>query len=86
MQKQVPSSTKVSLDPNTHNLKRNGTIGIMNPYDKNAIEVVLSLRKYHGGQVIILSMGPEENKKSILLTVIEMRPFLISLIMPMLGM
>lgn len=58
----------------------------MNPYDKNAIEVVLSLREYHGGQVIILSMGPEENKKSILLTVIEMRPFLISLIMPMLGM
>ena len=29
--KQVPSSTKVSLDPNTHNLKSNGTIGIMNP-------------------------------------------------------
>lgn len=58
----------------------------MNPYDKNAIEVVLSLREYSGGQVIILSMGPEENKKSILLTVIEMRLFLISLIMPMLGM
>lgn len=38
----------------------------MNPYDKNAIEVALSLREYYGGQVIILSMGPEENKKSII--------------------
>lgn len=38
----------------------------MNPYDKNAIEVALSLREYYGGQVIILSMGPEENKKSIM--------------------
>lgn len=64
--KQVPSSTKVSLDPNTYNLKSNGSIGIMNTYDKNAIEVALSLREYYGGQVIILSMGPEENKKSII--------------------
>ncbi len=38
----------------------------MNPYDKNAIEVALSLREYYGGQAIILSMGPEENKKSII--------------------
>ena len=63
--KQVPSTTKVSIDPQTHNLKRSNLPGRMNPVDKVAVEVALQLREKHGGSITVISMGPNENKKSI---------------------
>lgn len=63
--KQVPNTTKVSIDPETHNLRRDGTHGVINPFDKHAIETALRLREQYGGKVILLSMGPESNLKSL---------------------
>ncbi|MER2174806.1 MAG: electron transfer flavoprotein subunit beta, partial [Carnobacterium sp.] len=36
--KQVPVSNNLKIDPVTKNLVRSGEAGVMNPYDKNAIE------------------------------------------------
>lgn len=56
--KQVPVSNNLKIDPITKNLIRSGEPGVMNPYDKNAIEAALRLREQEGGEVILLSMGP----------------------------
>jgi electron transfer flavoprotein beta subunit len=55
--KQVPDSSEVRFDKETHTMIREGLPSIINPFDENAIEAALRLREEHGGQVIILSMG-----------------------------
>jgi len=55
--KQVPDSSEVRFDKETHTMIREGLPSIINPFDENAIEAALQLREEHGGQVIILSMG-----------------------------
>ncbi|MFD1399584.1 electron transfer flavoprotein subunit beta/FixA family protein [Lacticaseibacillus suilingensis] len=57
--KQVPESNNVKFDPVTHNLMRGGMSGRINPFDKNAIEAALRLRDAVGGEVALLSMGPD---------------------------
>ncbi|MCA9766687.1 MAG: electron transfer flavoprotein subunit beta/FixA family protein [Carnobacterium sp.] len=58
--KQVPVSNNLKIDPITKNLIRSGESGVMNPYDKNAIEAALRLKDEWGGEVILLSMGPAD--------------------------
>ncbi|WP_080145795.1 electron transfer flavoprotein subunit beta/FixA family protein [Marinilactibacillus piezotolerans] len=58
--KQVPVSNNLKIDPVTKNLIRSGEVGIMNPYDKNAIEAALRLKDEWGGEIILLSMGPSD--------------------------
>ena len=58
--KQVPVSNNLKIDPITKNLIRSGEPGVMNPYDKNAIEAALRLKDEWGGEVILLSMGPPD--------------------------
>ena len=58
--KQVPVSNNLKIDPITKNLIRSGEPGIMNSYDKNAIEAALRLKSEWGGEVILLSMGPPD--------------------------
>ena len=49
---------KVSMDPETKTLKREGIPLILNPLDKHALEAALALRESHGGEVVLLSMAP----------------------------
>lgn len=63
--KQVPETDSVKIDPNTNNLVRSGIQGIINPFDKNAIEAALQLRDQAGGEVILLSMGPDSYTTSL---------------------
>jgi electron transfer flavoprotein beta subunit len=56
--KQVPGTTKVSIDEKTGVLKRDGVESKMNPYDLYAIETALQLKKKYGGKVTAISMGP----------------------------
>lgn len=49
---------KVSMDPQTMTLKRNGIPSIINPLDKHALEAALSIRESRGGEVVLLSMAP----------------------------
>jgi electron transfer flavoprotein beta subunit len=62
--KQVPDTDEVRIDPETHNLIRQGVPSIINPYDATGTELALRLREKHGGIVTVLSMGlPQASKE-----------------------
>ena len=58
--KQVPGVSEVKIDPNTNTLVREGVESIINPPDRNAIELALILKQKHGAEVFVLSMGPPQ--------------------------
>jgi len=58
--KQVPGVSEVKIDPDTNTLVREGVKSIINPTDRNAIELALELKEKHSIEVIILSMGPPQ--------------------------
>jgi electron transfer flavoprotein beta subunit len=64
--KQVPEITEVKIDPKTKTLMREGVPSILNPLDEFAIEEALRIREKHGGEVIIVTMGPPQAKEAIL--------------------
>jgi len=63
--KQVPKAQELSVDPVTKTLKRVGVPSEINPPDQNALEAALRLRDAHGGEVIVLSMGPTSFEESL---------------------
>lgn len=56
--KVVPKPEEVRLNPETRTLDRAGAENVLNPPDKNALEVALELKDTHGGTVTLVSMGP----------------------------
>jgi electron transfer flavoprotein beta subunit len=63
--KQVPDATvHKRLDPGTHRLDRSGE-GALNATDMNAVEEALRLKESHGGEVVIVSLGPEKAMDSL---------------------
>jgi len=56
--KQVPGVSEVKVDPNTNTLVREGVLSILNPNDRNALELALILKEEQEIEVIALSMGP----------------------------
>jgi electron transfer flavoprotein beta subunit len=60
--KPVPDSRywdRLSLDPKTKTLRREGIPVIISPLDKNAIEEALRIKEARGGKVTVISMGPQ---------------------------
>lgn len=58
--KQVPGVSEVKIDPKTNTLVREGILSILNPNDRNAIEIALNLKEQYAAEVIALSMGPPQ--------------------------
>ena len=58
--KQVPGVSEVRIDPQTNSLVREGIPSVTNPFDKNAVELALTIKEKHGAEVIALSMGPPQ--------------------------
>jgi len=58
--KQVPGVSEVKIDPKTNTLVREGVLSILNPNDRNALELALILKEEQGAEVIALSMGPPQ--------------------------
>src|SRR5258708_20638564 len=59
--KQVPDPNSAGqLDPNTKTLKREGVEVVLDPGDEYGIEAGLQLAEATGGQVTVVSMGPEK--------------------------
>ncbi|HKZ48719.1 MAG TPA: electron transfer flavoprotein subunit beta/FixA family protein [Thermoplasmata archaeon] len=56
--KQVPKAQELQVDPVTQTLKRVGVPSEINPPDANAVEMALQLKEMHGGEVVVVSMGP----------------------------
>lgn len=63
--KQVPDTTEVKIDPKTNTLMRQGVPSIVNPHDKHALEMALSLREQFGGSITVLSMGPMQSQEAL---------------------
>lgn len=49
---------KVSIDPDTKRITREGIPTIINPVDKNGLEAALQLKKTYGGKVAVITMAP----------------------------
>lgn len=59
--KQVPDPNSTGqLDPNTNTLKREGVEVVLDPGDEYGIEAGLQLAESTGGQVTVVSMGPDK--------------------------
>lgn len=63
--KRVPdTAAEKKLDPQDLTLDRESVETIMNPVDEYAVEEALKIRDGHGGEVAILTMGPEGAEKN----------------------
>jgi electron transfer flavoprotein beta subunit len=58
--KQVPETTEVKINPETHTLVREGVQSITNPFDEFAVEEALRTREKYGGEVHVVTMGPPQ--------------------------
>ena len=56
----MPGVSEVRIDPETNSLVREGIPSVTNPFDKNAIELALTIKEKHGAEVIAISMGPPQ--------------------------
>ena len=54
MVKVVPKSDQVKMDPETNTLDRRDAESMINPPDKNAVEVAVSLNEKYGGKVTLM--------------------------------
>jgi len=71
---------KLSLNPVTKTLVREGISSVINPLDKHALEAALVLKDATGAEVVLLSMAPP-NAKALLMEALAMgadRAFLLS--------
>jgi electron transfer flavoprotein beta subunit len=63
--KQVPDATvHKRIDAGTKRLDRSGEAAL-NPTDLNAVEEALRIRDAHGGEVVLVSLGPEKAVESL---------------------
>jgi electron transfer flavoprotein beta subunit len=63
--KQVPDSTSVRrIDAASHRLDRSGEAAL-NATDVNAVEEALRLKEVHGGEVVVVSVGPAKATDSL---------------------
>lgn len=58
--KQVPNTKEIRIDPKTKNIIRTGVPSILNPADMNAIEAALQIREQMGGNIIAITLGPQQ--------------------------
>jgi electron transfer flavoprotein beta subunit len=64
--KQVPDSwAEKSLRPEDKTLDRESVDAVMNEIDEYAIEEALRIQEAHGGEVVVLSMGPSQATDTI---------------------
>lgn len=63
--KQVPATSEAKIDLETKRIVREGLNAVLNPFDTYAVEEGVRLRDKFGGEVIVLSMGPEKAMSSL---------------------
>ena len=63
--KQVPNTTEIKLDRKTGNLIREGVDSIINPDDRQALEIALQIKDKHQAKITVISMGPPQSIDAI---------------------
>jgi electron transfer flavoprotein beta subunit len=61
--KQVPTASKVKIDPDTGTLIRSGFESAINPFDSYALEAGLMLKEKYNCSLTVISMGPVSAKR-----------------------
>jgi len=64
--KQVPGTQDVKIDPEKGTLIRTGIPSIINPVDRNAIELALQFKKQANAKVSVVSMGPPQAEDALI--------------------
>jgi electron transfer flavoprotein beta subunit len=67
--KPVPAAKdweRITIDPVTKSLVRQGVEMVMNPTDKHALELALTLKEEAGGKVMVFTMAPPLGKEALL--------------------
>jgi electron transfer flavoprotein beta subunit len=65
--KQVPdTASRITIEKDGQKIIEDDIKWVMNPYDEFAVEEALALKEEFGGEVIIISLGPERVKSTIL--------------------
>jgi electron transfer flavoprotein beta subunit len=57
-------TTHARIDPGTRRLDRSGE-GAINPFDTHAVEEALRIKDAQGGEVLVVSMGPQSAQDSV---------------------
>jgi electron transfer flavoprotein beta subunit len=60
-----PNTTTSKLDPATNRLVRTGVSLVLDPGDEGGIEAALLLQEKHGGEVVVVSMGPQSAQEAL---------------------
>ena len=63
--KKVPGVSEVRIDSKTNTLIREGIPSIVNPHDKHAVELALTIKEKYEAEVIALSMGPPQAEDAL---------------------
>jgi electron transfer flavoprotein beta subunit len=63
--KQVPDTTDIKIDPETHTLIREGVEAIINPFDTYAIEEGLRIKEKLTGKLTVITMGPAQAESAL---------------------
>lgn len=63
--KQVPQEPIFKKTDEGFQIDRDRTEGVMNPYDRRAIEFAVDLKERAGGAVVVISMGPPQAEEAL---------------------
>lgn len=63
--KQVPQEPIFKRTDEGFQIDRDRTEGVMNPYDRRAIEFAVDLKERAGGAVVVISMGPPQAEETL---------------------
>jgi len=63
--KQVPDMERVRFDTVAGRVDRSSAPGVVNPVDLQALEVAMRVRDQYGGEVTVISMGPQQAISSL---------------------
>jgi electron transfer flavoprotein alpha subunit len=63
--KQVPEVEELKFDSERKTLIRAGVTNVVNAYDRRAITQAVALVKEHGGEVVVLTMGPPQAREAL---------------------
>ena len=63
--KQVPVVSAMKLDPETKALKREGVPSEVSSFDIRALLKAVELRNTHGGEVVVMTMGPPQARAAL---------------------
>ena len=63
--KQVPSPDQLKFDSQQMRLVREGVPNEINPFDRRALAQGIALREKHGGEVVVLTMGPPQAREAL---------------------